>query len=773
LHFGGGSLKIGVMRITTEAGRAERPARASRFAHDQREGQAAHGAREIRFFLASLLAALLVFPATLASSPQEAGRITGFASGRVAPERQLEWKYRKIPRAGRAESDLRSLTSEPHMAGTEASRRVAEWLRDQLIGFGFDTEIVTYNVWLPQLREAKLELTKPENKLLGSPEQPVGVDKDTYDKRVIGGFNVYSPSGEVTAPVVYVNYGAPEDYRELASLGIHVAGKIVLARYGRDYRGIKAKVADEHKAAALILYSDPQDDGATVGETYPRGPWRPMSGIQRGSIVYTQIYPGDPLTPGVAATLGAKRLAPADAQDLPSIPTMSINAQDAKVLLANLGGQKVPARWQGGLPFSYRLGPGPAEVHLKLEMDYEQRPLYDVIAKLHGTSDKEWVMLGNHHDAWVFGAADPGSGTAAVLETARALGELARSGWKPRRTIVICEWDGEEPGLLGSTEWVEENRAELQAKAVVYINTDVGVTGPNFTAAASPSLKEFVRDSTRDVDDPATGHSLYDAWLEHSRHASEDVSGIARPSAEMDTTGKPPVSPLGSGSDYSAFLDYAGIPSIDVAFAGNYGVYHSMYDDFYWMKHFGDPTFDYHVALARIMGTMVLRFDEADILPFDYPVYASEIEHRFTDRFQSAREADQDILEPALEAAGQLSASALNASDALQAISGEPLDPARTDAINHLLVSVEQALLAPEGLTSRPWFKHLIYAPGSYAGYAAEVLPGITESLERNDSAALRSEASALTAALLRASARLDSVTRLAQGTMHSTAGQN
>jgi N-acetylated-alpha-linked acidic dipeptidase len=392
---------------------------------------------------------------------------------------------------------------------------------------------------------------------------------------------------------------------------------------------------------------------------------------------------------------------------------------------------------------------------------------------LRGTSDKEFVMLGNHHDAWVFGAADPGSGTSAVLETARALGELVRAGWKPRRTIVISEWDGEEPGLLGSTEWVEGNRAELQAKAVAYINSDVGVTGPNFTASASPSLKDFVRDTTRVVDVPATGHSVYDAWLEHSRHASEDVSGIARQSPGTDTTGKPPVSPLGSGSDYSAFFDYAGIPSIDIAFGGNYGVYHSIYDDFYWMKHFGDPTFEYHVALARMMGTMVLRFDDADILPFDYPTYTSEIEHRFTDRFQAASEADQDILEPTLEAAGQLSASALNASDALHAISGESIDPAKAEQINRLLVSVEQALLAPEGLTGRPWFKHLIYAPGSYAGYTAEVLPGITESLERNDSTALRHEASALTGALLRASARLDDVTRLARETPHPAAGQN
>jgi N-acetylated-alpha-linked acidic dipeptidase len=731
--------------------------------------------REIsrRIGVAVLSAASLLFSAAIPSAAQDAGGITGFAPARVAAERALEQNFRKIPDAEHAERDLRHLTSEPHMAGTEASHRVAEWLRDQFRGFGFDAEIVTYSVWLPQLREANLELTKPQKKSLASPEQPFDGDKDTYDKRAVSGLNLYSPSGEVTAPVVYVNYGAPEDYRELASLGVGVAGKIVIARYGRDYRGIKAKVAEEHKAAALILYSDPEDDGASVGETYPRGPWRPMSGIQRGSIVYTQIYPGDPLTPGVAATQSAKRLAPAEAENLPRIPTMPINARDAAVILANLGGQEVPSDWQGGLPFHYHVGPGGAEVHMKLVMDYQQRPLYDVIAKLPGTADNEWVMLGNHHDAWVFGAADPGSATAAVLETARALGELVRFGWKPRRTIVISEWDGEEPGLIGSTEWVEGNRAELQAKAVAYINSDVGVTGPNFTASAPPSLKDFVRDATREVDDPATGLRVYDAWLEHSRRASRDMSGTARQAPGTDTSGKAPLSALGSGSDYSPFFDYAGIPSIDIAFGGSYGVYHSLYDDFYWMKHFGDPTFAYHVALARIMGTMALRLDEADILPFDYPTYASEIEHRFTDRFQGAREADQDILEPTLEAAGQLSASASNALDALHAISTESLDPARAEQINRALVSVEQALLAPEGLTGRPWFKHLIYAPGSYAGYAAEVLPGISESLERNDSAALRHEASALTAALRRASARLDDIARIAQGAAHSAFGQN
>ncbi len=714
--------------------------------------------------LSALVVGTLFLPAAISGGAQVSVGITGFAPSRVAAERQLEEKLRDIPDAAHAESNLRHLTSEPHMAGTEASHRVAEWLRNQYRSFGFDAEIVTYSVWLPQPREITVELTKPVSKKLASPEQPIDVDKDTSDKRVGPAFNVYSPSGEVTASVVYVNYGMPEDYRTLASSGVHVEGKIALARYGKGYRGIKAKLADEHKAAALIIFSDPKDDGSGVGETFPNGPWRPMSGIQRGSIVYTQIYPGDPLTPGVGATPTAKRLAPADAANLPHIPTIPINAQDASAILENMGGEAVPADWQGGLPFAYHFGPGAAEVHMKLVMDYQQRPIYDVIAKLHGTSDDEWVVMGNHHDAWVFGAADPGSGTASLLETGRALGELARSGWKPRRTIVICHWDGEEPGIIGSTEWVEANRSELQKKVMAYVNTDVGVNGPNFGAAATPSLKELVRDATREVKDPSTGQSVYDTWRQHAAKFTGEVSGTARQTPTADASGEPPISALGSGSDYSAFFDHAGISSLDMGFTGDYGVYHSVYDDFYWMKHFGDPKFTYHPALARILGTIALRLDEADILPFDFPAYTLEIEHMTTDRIRRAiRDEDEQALEPALDAAAKLSISASRASDALHAISSSPLDPAKAAQINHAIAAVEQAFLAPDGLVGRPWFQHVLYAPGSYTGYSSVEEPGITEALDRKDSATLRHEADSLVAALTRAAARLDEVARLAQ----------
>ncbi|HXX43584.1 MAG TPA: M28 family metallopeptidase [Candidatus Acidoferrales bacterium] len=698
-----------------------------------------------------------------AAQESASGSITGFVPSRLAEERQLESKLRSIPNASHAESNLKHLTSEPHMAGTEASRRVAEWLRDRYRSFGFDAEIVKYTAWMPLPRELKLDLTKPETKQLASPEQSFDVDRATSDKRAVVGFNAYSPSGEITAPVVYVNYGTEDDYRQLAALGISVEGKIAIVRYGRGYRGIKVKLAEEHKAAAVIIYSDPQDDGVVAGTTFPNGPWRPFSGIQRGSIIYTQIYPGDPLTPVDAAPGSTARLAPADSPSLPHIPAMPISAQDASAILSNLSGPQVPPSWQGGLPFTYHAGPGGAEVHMKISIDYAERPLYDVIAKLHGTDDTQWVILGNHHDAWVYGAADPGSGTASMLEAGRALGELARSGWKPRRTIVICEWDGEEEGILGSTAWVNENLAELQGKAVAYINTDVGVNGSNFAASATPSLKELLRDVTREVADPKSGGSVYDAWRERAEQARSVLAALGRQAPAADISGKAPVGGLGSGSDYTSFFDHVGIPSFDLGFNGPYGVYHSTYDDFYWMKHFGDPDFSHFAELAQILGTLALRLGEADILPYDFPAYALEIEHATTDVYVKANPPDQDALEETLDAVARLSASAHRADVALRAIAESPIDHTKADQINHALAAVEQAFLASEGLPGRPWFKHLIFAPGIRDGYTTQMIPGENDALAQNDSTALRHEGDVLTAAFSRAAARLDDIAQIAQ----------
>ncbi len=695
--------------------------------------------------------------------------IRGFAPARVAHQHELEQKLRRIPDTKRAENDLRRLTAQPHMAGTEGSRRVAEWLRDQFRRYGFDSHIVPYKAWFPLPVEVKLELVEPEREVLATPEQPFQGDKDTYNRRAAPGFNTYSPSGDVTAPVVYVNYGMGDDYRELEDLGVSVEGKIVLARYGRGYRGIKAKLAQDHKAAGLLIYSDPADDGYAAGDPYPSGPWRPMSGIQRGSILYTEIYPGDPLMPGHAATGDAHRISPSEAKSLPRIPTLPINAQDAAAILPHLGGLQVPRGWQGSLPFTYHLGPGQSLVHLKLTMDYQQRTLYDVISKLRGANDDEWVILGNHHDAWVFGAVDPSSGTTVMLETARSLGELARAGWKPQRTIVMCEWDGEEPGLLGSTEWVEAHLAELQSKAVAYVNSDVGVSGPDFKSSAVPSLKGLVREVAQEVADPRSGRSVYDMWKERIERGQPPRGNAERGQPWALADGEVPLGALGAGSDFCPFLDHGGIPAIDLSSSGNYGVYHALYDDFYWMKHFGDPTFAYHAEMARIVGTITLRLTEADVLPFDYTAYASEISHAEAELEKKAKESRDVPLDhlpdwKALDSASAaLAASAGRATQALEGLAAAPPDPARSKEMNRALVGVEQALLAPQGLVDRPWYKHTIYAPGSYAGYDAVVMPGIAEAIERRDAETAQREVASLAAALERAAARLDEVAHLAK----------
>jgi N-acetylated-alpha-linked acidic dipeptidase len=699
-------------------------------------------------------------------------RIRGFFASRVEAEEQLEQKLRRVPDSSRAESNLRKLTSEPHMAGTDASHRVAEWLREQYESYGFDANIVSYEVWLPMPLEVRLELIEPEKKTLATQEEPYAEDKDTSDPRAAIGFNTYSASGEVTAQVIYVNYGNLEDYRELETRGLSVQGKIVLARYGKSYRGIKARLAEEHKAAGLILYSDPDDDGYDAGDVFPHGPWRPRSGIQRGSILYTELYPGDPLTPGVAAAANATRLIPSDAASLPHIPTMPINAQDAAAILSHLDGPKVPRNWQGGLPMTYHLGPGGAQVHLKIAMDYKPRRLYDVIARLRGENDNEWVVLGNHHDAWVYGAVDPGSGTSVMLETARSFGELARSGWKPRRSIVICEWDGEEPGLLGSTEWVEDNLKELQTKAVAYVNTDVGVAGPNFSASATPSLGELVREVSREVADPITGKTVYDTWKDRVEHAKPESSGVAREEPLM-ANGDVAIGALGAGSDFCPFFDHAGIPSIDLGFGGEYGVYHSLYDDFFWMKHFGDPTFEYHAALARILGTLTLRLDEADILPFDYSAYASDIQNQLATLSADAKKNGLATLNlhGISDAVTGLTLAAAQVTPALRALEIAPSNASTQTEINLQLADVEQAFLSPRGLIGRPWYRHTLYAPGTYAGYEAARLPGLREAVDRKNMGTAQLEADEIAKALVRATDRLQQIARLVQPASSASAG--
>ncbi len=719
-----------------------------------------------RFLCATGLA--LGWPVSIPLHSQEqagAPPIRGFAVSRVAAQRALEARLQRIPAPDSAERHLRILTSEPHMAGTEGSKRVAEYIRDQLRSYGFEADLAHYKVWLPHPKEVKLELVTPEIKPLATPEDPFEWDKDTYNKNVVPGFNGYSPSGEVTAPVVYANYGLHEDYRRLEELGVRVEGKIVLVRYGRSFRGVKTRIAEEHKAAGVIIYSDPADDGYAAGDPYPRGPFRPPSGIQRGSVYYGSNHSGDPLTPGVAATENARRLRPEESKSLPRTPTMPINYRDAAEILKSLGGPRVPREWQGGLPFTYHVGPGQASVHMKLVMDYQLRSIWNPVGKLRGQNDDEWVILGNHHDAWVFGAVDPSSGTTAVLETARALGELARGGWKPRRTIIIACWDAEEFGLIGSTEWVEERVAELQQKAVAYLNLDSAVSGNAFGGSGTPSLKELVREVAREVTDPRTGRSVYEVWkenVERGRGRRRATSGTAAPPpAERDV----PLGNLGSGSDYTPFFQHAGIPSLDMGFGGEYGVYHSVYDNFYWMKNFGDPTFVYHAAAARIAGLLLLRLAEADLLPFDYDAYGEEIERYVKDLEGVVKEQGAGKLElkPVSDAAAALTAAAARATRAISDFhgSGASSEAAKGAAINRALRNVEQALLSP-GLASRPWYRHSIYAPGTYTGYEVVLLPGVREAVDKKDWDAAKREAAALADSLRRAAAQLDQAAKLA-----------
>jgi N-acetylated-alpha-linked acidic dipeptidase len=705
------------------------------------------------YALLVLLVALGSLARPIAQQPTPpAPGLRGFSASRAAAQFALEQRLQRLPDPARIERHLRALTAVPHMAGTPASRRVAEYIRDALCSYGWQAKLVGYRAWLPQPIEVHLELVAPRSVLLVRPEDSVEEDAASLAADVVAGFNAYSPSAEVEAEVVYVNYGLPEDYARLRQLGVTVGGRVVLARYGRSFRGVKARLAEENGAAGLILYSDPADDGSVAGDVYPRGPYRPSSGIQRGSILYVFRYPGDPLTPGIPATEEAPRLAPAAAASLPRVPTLPIAARDAADILAHLGGPRVPREWQGGLPLTYHLGPGPAAVRMRLQMDEQQRDVWNVVARLPGEHDDEWVLAGNHHDAWVFGAVDPSSGTAVLLELARALGQLAREGWQPRRTLRFGFWDAEEYGLIGSVEWVEQHRAELAQKAVAYLNLDSAVSGTRFGASGTPSLRALLREATRAVTDPRSGRSLHEVWREQQSDP-EPVSAGA--DANL------PVGLLGSGSDYTPFVHHAGVAALDFGFSGEYGVYHSRYDSFQWMRLHGDPDFAYHAALVRLAGVVLLRLSEADLLPFDFLTYAAEVQKavRALRALVRQRRAPLDLAPVASAAAGFADAAA-RADQALRTAAAA--DAGRQAAINRRLRSIEQAMLHPEGLAGRPWYRHTVFAPGTDTGYAAVLLPGVREAMERSDWATARREAAALAAALERAAARLDEVARLA-----------
>ena len=657
----------------------------------------------------------------------------GFTAANSVIQQRYETDFKERLSVERSRRKLRYLTEEPHLAGTENSRKVAEYIRAEFESYGLQVQVYEYHVYLPYPLEVHVELVSPTQHLAVNKESGWEWDKDSYETEIVPGYNAYSPDGDVTAELVYVNRGLPEDYQILSERGISVEGKICIARYGGSYRGVKAKVAGDNGAVALILYSDPKDDGYIRGDVYPRGPWRSADAIQRGTVKYIFQHASDPLTPGWAATKDAERIPIAEATDLPKIPVVPIAYRDAAPFLKALAGSNVPSEWQGGLPFTYHTGPGPAKVRVKVSCEHSTRPIYNVIAKLEGTAyPDEWVILGNHHDAWVYGAADPGSGTTALLEVAESLGELAKEGIRPKRTIVFASWDAEEFGILGSTEWVEELKTELQQKTVAYLNVDIAATGGRFYVSATPSLRELIRDVTEHVIDPKTLKPIYENWR------------------NIQDREIPQIGNLGSGSDHSPFVGHVGIPAVSMGFGGAYGVYHAMQDNFYWMEHFGDPTFQYQVTMSKIWGILALQLANADILPFDYETYATDLMVPVKLLQNSGSEVKiskevkvlDDLLTEWQQAAGLLNRGFTRYLDAG--------DFSEISEINRRLYQLERKLIDEDGLPSRPWFKHLIYAPGLNTGYAAVVFPGVLDAIEQGDGAQVRTEIDRLTAAFKR-----------------------
>src|SRR5437870_756664 len=695
------------------------------------------------------------------ASPSSANPLFGFRNS--AEENAIEARFLAVPDPKLAEAHLRTLTQAPHMAGTPEDKATAEYVAQKFREAGLETEIVEYKVWMNYPSEISVDVTAPVGVTMHGPTRE-HVDGDPYqdDPRVVMPFNGMSPSGDVEGEVVYANYGSPQDFKKLEDLKVEWRGKIVLVRYGEKFRGVKAFVAQEHGGAGVLTESDPADDGWRRGDKYPQGPWRPDAGVQRGSIGYMFQFPGDPTTPGVASVPSlpdSKRVPPQESAQLPKIPTTPLSYADAWPILEHLLGPDSPRDWQGSLPFTYHVGPGPTKVRMHLKQDYQYRSIWDVIGKVPGSEfPDEWVIGGNHRDAWVYGAVDPNSGTAAMLEAARGIGELLKSGWKPKRTIVIGSWDAEEEGLIGSTEWGEEHAADL-ANAAAYFNVDVAVSGPKFAASSVHSLKQFLREVSKAVPSPKGG-TVYDAWR---KSAEPKAEGVVSPQAAIgDIRRLPaavvrsdvPVGDLGSGSDYTVFLERLGIPSTDVASSGSYGVYHSVFDNFRWFTKFADPDFVYEQEMARVYGIEVLRMSGADVLPYDYEEYGKEIaayvegankkaEKKFANQspdFGPAREAAKY-----LESAG---AAILAKQKSLAPDSGK---------LNRTLRDAERAMLIPEGLPNRPWFRHAIYAPGVYTGYAAVVIPGVNEAIDAGDLERTRQQIAALAAAANRAAKVLES----------------
>jgi N-acetylated-alpha-linked acidic dipeptidase len=693
----------------------------------------------------------------------------GYSADSSRAERQWEERFRALPSPENLKTYMQRLSARPHNVGTPYDKDNADWIAGKFREFGLDTHIEQFDVLYPTPKERVVELVDGGPKFVAKlQESPVPQDPTSNQQsEQLPTYHVYSIDGDVAAPLVYVNYGIPEDYEELERLGISVKGKIVIARYYHSWRGIKPKVAAEHGAVGCLIYSDPHEDGFVQGETFPTGPWRPKDGVQRGSVADMPFYSGDPLTPGVGATKDAKRLDLKDAPTITKIPVLPLSYADAQPLLAALGGRVAPEGWRGGLGITYHVGPGPAKVHLKVKSNWEPlKPVYDVIAKISGsTFPDEWVVRGNHHDAWVNGAEDPTSGMVAVLEEARGFGELLKAGWKPKRTIILCAWDGEEPGLLGSTEWAEAHHDELRAHGVAYINSDSNGRG-YLEVEGSHTLEKFTNEVAKDVSDPETKLSVWKRSQLHQIAGAKDAEQRHEIRERADLR----IPALGSGSDYTAFLQHDGIASLNIGYGGEDGggIYHSIYDDFYWYTHFSDTDFVYGRALAQTAGSAVMRLADADLLPFDFGDLADTVQTYLKELKRLAQKMQDDIKErnreieegvfkatndprqplvppetetvpphlnfaPLENAAEMLNRGATEYHKALEqanAKNGASLASASIAEVNRLLIESERKFLTTEGLPNRPWYKHQLYAPGFYTGYAVKTVPAVREAIE-------------------------------------------
>jgi N-acetylated-alpha-linked acidic dipeptidase len=700
--------------------------------------------------LATLLLATLPLSAQPAP-PAPAPPILGFKD--AAKQHAIEAQFDAKLNRDNLRTWMQKMSARPHHVGSPYDKEVVDYMAALFRSWGYDTKVERFDVLFPTPKTRVLELVAPERITLPIDEPPIKEDR-TSDQvsEILPVYNAYSIDGDVTGELVYVNYGVPADYEVLARNGIDVKGKIVIARYGGSWRGIKPKVAAEHGAIGCLIYSDPRDDGYYAGDVYPKGGWRPELGAQRGSVMDMPTHPGDPLTPGVGATADAKRLDRSAVTVLTKIPVMPISYAAALPLLRNLGGPMAPGNWRGALPTPYRLGAGPARVHLKLEFDWKIVPAYDVIARMNGTDlADQWIVRGNHHDAWVHGAVDPVSGMVALMEEARAIGELAKGGWRPRRTLIFAGWGAEEQGLLGSTEWVETHLPELKEHAAIYINSDSNLRG-FLDAGGSHTLTRFVTEVARDVVDPQRNVSVLErlraAYINWADGADERDEIRGRELIRLDA--------LGSGSDFTPFLQHAGIASLNIGYGGEdeYGVYHSAYDSFDHFTRFDDPGFVYGIVQAKTTGRMMLRLASADTLPFETVTlaetigrYADEVQKLATnmrretedhnrmlrDRTQEiASDPNRPFVTPAAkDAVPHLEFAPLQNAVARLTKAAKAFDGSTAPNRDRVLMRLERALTREAGLPNRPWYKHHIYAPGFYTGYGVKTLPGVREAIEQ------------------------------------------